>query len=518
MGAFSSDPSLPVLVTGAGGYVGGRLVPLLLSRGVSVRAAGRDAAKLACRPWGRHPGIQLVQADLADRESLVAALRGCRAVYYLVHSMNPLAGDFAAADRRLAENMAQACDVAGVARIIYLSGLGDLQDPALSHHLRSRAEVGAVLASSAAAVTILRAAMILGSGSASFEILRYLTERLPVMLTPSWVRTRCQPIAISNVLEYLAGCLEHPETAGQTYDIGGPDIVSYAELFQLYAKAAGLRRRVLVPLPSLSPWLSSHWLALVTPVPASLAKPLVLGLRNEVVCRDQRIRDIVPQRLLSCAEAIGLALDKVRQHAVETCWHDAGALPVPEWIACGDAAYAGGDVLEDGFRALLDGAPEDVWPALERIGGDTGWYFGNLLWRLRGMVDKLVGGPGLRRGRRHPTQLRLGDAVDWWRVVRLEPPQVLILEAEMRLPGQALLQMRLQPQGPDRCELSMVLRFLPRGLAGLAYWWAVYPLHQLVFTGMFRQLAKATGRRLLRGPEHYRPSRQDVCPMRPPSA
>lgn len=502
-----------VLVTGASGYIGARLIPLLLDKGHRVRAVARSAAKLACRPWASHPNLELAEADLLDAGSLTKAMHGCASAYYLVHSMNPRSRDFALTDRIAAYNFVQAARDTDLERIIYLSGMGEMDDPALSKHLRSRAEVGRILSLAPAKLTMLRAAVILGSGSASFEILRYLVDRLPVMTTPRWVRTTSQPIAVSNVLNYLAGCLDVPETAGQAYDIGGPDILSYQDLFDIYAQEAGLRKRIIIPVPFLSIHLSSLWLDFVTPVPTTLAKPLIHGLKNTVVCSENRIRELIPQELLTCRQAIARALDKVRQQTVDTCWSDAGATQVPEWIACGDPAYAGGKVLEDGFRAVLGGPPEAVWPAIARIGGQTGWYFADTLWNLRGFADRLLGGPGTRRGRRHPTDLRPGDALDWWRVVRAEPPNVLILHAEMKTPGQALLQFRLQQQG-NSTLLTMVPRFLPRGLAGLLYWWSMYPFHDAIFKGMFRGVAKATGLEILEGPEGYEPGKEDVCVLK----
>lgn len=508
----SDSQAWPVLVTGATGYVGGRLVPLLLKRGHAVRAVGRSVAKLRCRPWSNHPNAQFAEADLSDRVALASAMRGCRTAFYLVHSMNPHAGaDYAAVDRELAYTFVEASRDASLARIIYLGGLGEADDPDLSRHLRSRAEVGRILRLSPASVTILRAAVILGAGSASFEILRNLAERLPVMLTPRWVRTKSQPIAISNVLEYLAGCLERPETAGRSFDICGPDTLSYEDLFRIYAEEARLKRRVIIPVPVLSPRLSSYWLGLVTPIPVSLARPLILGLKTKAVCAEHSIREIVPQYLLPCREAIHQALRRVEQQAVDTCWHDAGQSTAPEWVVCGDPAYASGTVLQDGFRATIQATPEEVWPAVASLGGRTGWYFGDSLWRLRGLVDKFAGGPGLRRGRRHPTDIRPGDSLDFWRVVRVEPPTLLLLHAEMKAPGEAMLQIRLDKKGLDRTELSMVPRFLPRGLAGLFYWWAVYPLHAWVFAGMLRGLSKAMGRPIVEGPEKYKPGTADVC-------
>ncbi|HDQ40296.1 MAG TPA: SDR family oxidoreductase [Desulfonatronum sp.] len=485
-----------ILITGATGYIGGRLVKRLLQDGYKVIAMARSLGKLGCRAWAGHENIRLVQGDVMDPASLDQALAGCEVAYYLVHSMTPGSRDFADVDRIAAQNMAQAATRQGVRRIIYLGGLGEESDPDLSKHLRSRLEVAKVLEQTGVPVTFLRAALIIGSGSASFEILRYLTERLPVMVTPRWVRTQCQPIAVSNVIEYLAGCLERPETSGQTYDIGGPDILTYEQMFQIYARIAGLRPRLILPVPLLTPRLSSLWINFVTPVPAAQAKPLVLGLRNRVVCRDNRIREIISQDLLSFEEAVTLALEKIRQLEVETCWSDAGFQPPPEWIDCGDAAYAGGTLLGLSYSVKICSRPDQVWPVLARLGGETGWYYGNRLWRLRGFLDRMIGGVGLRRGRRHPTQIREGDALDFWRVLAVEPDRRLRLLAEMKVPGQALLDFELHPAGDngDHTELIEKSRFLPRGLWGLVYWYATYPLHVLIFKGMLKTMAKQTGR------------------------
>ncbi|MBN2123661.1 MAG: DUF2867 domain-containing protein, partial [Deltaproteobacteria bacterium] len=407
--------SKPVLVTGATGYVGGRLVPRLLAAGYRVRVMGRSLSKLGCRPWAGDPSAELVEGDMLDPKSLAKAVAGCRAAYYLVHSMNPAHKDFAGADRRAARNMVAAVSKAGLERIIYLGGLG-IEDSSLSEHLRSRLEVGKILQSGPVPLTFLRAAVILGSGSASFEILRYLVERLPVMTTPRWVRTPTQPIAIGNVLRYLQGCLEHEETAGKTFEIGGPDVLTYQRLMEIYAEEAGLPRRWIIPVPLLTPRLSAAWIHLVTPVPASIAKPLVEGLRNPVLCRENRIRGIIPQELIGCREAIRRALAVSKRHRIETCWSDAGPVSHPEWVQCGDAPYAGGTVLECGYRVLLEADPEQIWKPLREIGGRRGWYFANLLWKLRGGLDRLVGGVGLRRGRRHPRDIYPGDALDFWRV------------------------------------------------------------------------------------------------------
>lgn len=500
----------PVAVLGATGYVGGRLVPLLLEAGYPVRAIVRSARKIGCRPFASHPLFEVKEADVLDRDSLSKALAGVSTAFYLVHSMSPqVKGGFAQTDRIAAENMAAAAAKQGVRRIIYLGGLGT-DAPDLSHHLKSRLEVGRLLQQGQAKLTWLKAAMILGSGSASFEILRYLVERLPIMVTPRWVRTKCQPIAISNVLHYLKGCLDNEATVGHEFDIGGPDILTYGELFRLYAQVAGLPPRLLIPVPLLTPRLSSYWINLVTPVPASLAKPLTEGLRNEVICRDHSIRDLIPQNLLSCEQTIRLALEKVRQNAVETCWSDAGLVRPPEWLDCGDSPYAGGDVLEFNVKLTLSGPPDKVWQGLKRIGGNNGWYFAMPLWRLRGFLDRLFGGVGLRRGRRDPVDIRPGDALDFWRVLAVDENKRLLLLAEMKVPGEAVLNFQLDPLGTNQTELSMCSRFFPRGLTGLAYWYSLLPIHNWLFSGLLKSVAAKTGCHILTKPTVFRRS-GDMC-------
>ncbi|ADK84622.1 NAD-dependent epimerase/dehydratase [Desulfarculus baarsii DSM 2075] len=504
----------PVFVTGATGYVGGRLVPRLLASGRRVRAVGRSLEKLACRPWAGHPLVELVKADAMDVASMARAMKGCGAAYYLVHSMNPATADFAKADLQAALNMAAAAEHAGLSRIIYLGGLVP-EGPGISHHLASRAQVARALQAGATPVTWLRAAMLLGSGSASFELMRYLVDRLPVMLTPKWVRTKVQPIAIANALGYLEACLDNPDTIGQAFDIGGPEVLTYEDLFRIYAEEAGLRRRWIIPLPFLNVRLSSYWIHLITPVPAALAQPLAEGLSNEVVMHDQRIRQVAPQELIDCRQAIRRALQRIEQQKVETCWHDAGHVLPPEWVYCADASFAGGTILQAALRSRLAAPAHAVWPAVTSLGGEIGWRHAQFLWALRGWLDELVGGVGLRRGRRHPRELGVGDALDFWRVLEVEKDRRLLLLAEMKLPGQAVLEIQLEPLGPDMCELRVIARFLPRGLAGLAYWWAALPLHGYVFKGMASALAKASGAPLLSGPAPFDPTEALSCRLRP---
>lgn len=495
--------SKPVLVTGATGYVGGRLIPLMLESGYRVRALARSLAKLRSRPWSVHPHVEMIQGDMLDLDSLKKATSGCAAAYYLVHSMVAKKRDFAEADRKSALNMSAAAAAAGLERIIYLSGLGDSRSKALSQHLQSRHEVGDILQSGTVPCTILRAAMILGSGSASFEILRYLVERLPVMITPSWVFTPCQPIAIRNVLNYLMGCLAHPETSGETYDIGGPDILNYRQIMDIYSDAAGLPRRWVIPVPFFTPSLSAYWIHLVTPVPSSIAVPLAQGLSTPVVCTESRIRSIIPQELLSCRESIRLALERLAQDRMDTCWMDAGLLLPPEWAYCGDAEYAGGTVLECGFRVDLKATPEQVWAPISRIGGKNGWYYASFLWKVRGLIDRLSGGVGLRRGRRSASSLYTGDALDFWRVLEIDAPHRLTLLAEMKTPGDAILEIRLTPRPDGLTQLQLLSRFMPRGLVGILYWYLLYPFHEMIFSGMLRAVARSVGRPIVSGPERF---------------
>ena len=504
-----TDKRERILVAEATGYVGGRLVPLLLGQGHRVSALTRSVEKVRSRPWGRHGNLDIRQGNMHDLASVQKALEDVDIVYYLVHSMEEGHDDFSDADRRAAYNLVRALKGSGVKRVIYLSGLMP-DDPDLSAHLRSRGEVAEILSLSDVPVTTLRAAQLVGAGSASFEMIRWLVDRLPVMITPKWTHVRTQPISITDTLGYLTGVLDHPETAGESYDIGGPDIMTYAELFQVYAEAAGLRRRILIPSPWISLGLSASWISFVTPIPGALARPLIAGMRNEVVCRDNRIRSIIPQELTPISVAMKRALGHLREQSVKSSWFDAGMPAVPEWVVRGDAHYARSAVYNDAYSISLAATPAEVWQPIVHIGGSTGWYSQNSLWRLRGLMDKFLGGPGIHRGRRSSEQLYVGDGLDFWRVLDIEEEKRLLLFTEMRLPGEGLLSLRINPRGEPTdlsvagTELLLSLYFRPQGIPGRLYWFAVTPFHRLVFMGMLRSIAAKIGRPVLRGPSRAR--------------
>lgn len=474
-----------ILLAGATGYIGGRLVPRLIAAGYSVRCIVRDARKVESRSWSRDASVEIIECDVDDERRLTQAMRGCTAAYYLVHSMMAAGSQYRQRDSALALSFARAAAEARIERIIYLGGLGETGD-GLSEHLTSRREVETALASTGVAVTVLRAAMIIGSGSASFEILRYLVERLPIMVTPRWVQTESQPIAVRDVLHYLVTCLCTPATAGRTLDIGGPDVLTYRELMNLMAQALGLRPRLILPVPVLTPRLSSLWIHLVTPISHRIARPLAEGLRNRVVCRNDNAVRLMPHEQLSVSAAIEAALSKAAGGDVETAWSDAGPIP-------GDPDWAGGRVFVDRRSVHIGASAGVVFSVVSRIGGDTGYFAADWLWRLRGVMDRLVGGPGLRRGRRCPDKVAFGEAVDFWRVTGLDEGRRLELRAEMRLPGEATLTFEVAPDGAG-CILTQTARFKPRGLAGLAYWYAVVPLHGIVFRGMLMGVKRVAER------------------------
>ncbi|MDX1921129.1 MAG: SDR family oxidoreductase [Candidatus Caenarcaniphilales bacterium] len=495
------DKTKPIWVSGGTGYVGARLIPRLLEAGYKVRAISRTVDKLTSRPWANNPNLEIYPADVLDLESLTQTMRGCSVVYYMVHSMNAHPKKYREMDKKAAQNVAKVAAQVGIERIIYLGGLGSKNSSDLSKHLQSRHEVADILCNGKVPVTVLRAAMIIGSGSASFEILRYLVDRLPIMITPKWVSTPCQPIAIRNVLTYLIGCLDSPGTIGKTLDIGGKEVVTYRDLMEMYAEEAGLPKRAVIPVPFFTPRLSSYWIHLVTPMPASIARPLAEGLKNPVTCLNNDILELVPQELLSCREAVKFALEKMEMQQIESHWTDAGYSFSPEWVYSGDPQWAGGTIYEDKRKITLKAKPEEIWQPICRIGGETGWYYGDWLWQLRGVIDRMVGGVGLRRGRRHPTELRPGDALDFWRVADLQENKRLMLIAEMKLPGQAILDFKINKLDEETLELYQTARFLPKGLFGILYWWLVTPLHFFVFNGMLLGMVKASGANILEGPE-----------------
>jgi len=480
---FTSEPPL-ILATGATGYIGGRLVSRLLEDGYRVRVLVRDPSRLQGRPWIER--VQVAVGDVLHPETLPAALEGVSAAYYLIHSM--MGGEnFHQRDLHAARNFALAAHQADVQRLIYLGGLGD-PDAELSEHLRSRQETGDALREAGVPVTEFRAAVIVGSGSLSFEMIRYLTERLPAMICPRWVYTRTQPISIHNVLDYLLAALETPESSGQIIEIGGAQVVTYGEMMTGYAQARGLKRWM-VPVPVLTPRLSSYWVHLVTPVPASIAQPLIQGLRNENIVRSDLSRRLFPHiQPMDYQRAVELALEQLDAGNVETTWSDAlvtsqGDLP-PVVLATLE-----GMILEK--RQLVVTAPANViYRTFSGLGGKHGWLYMNWAWEIRGAMDRLVGGVGLRRGRRDPDEVRVGDALDFWRVEAVEPDHLLRLRAEMKVPGRAWLQFQVRPHNNGTSLLSQTAFFAPKGLSGLLYWYLLYPIHALIFSGMVRKIAK----------------------------
>jgi uncharacterized protein YbjT (DUF2867 family) len=477
MEAILSDSNIKrVLVCGATGYVGGRLVPRFLERGLTVRCLVRSPEKLCAYSWRNHERLEIVEGDLCDTSTIRRAAEDTDAAYYLVHAMISAGEDYARRDRELATNFVNGLSGSNCKRIIYLGGLGEL-GPNLSDHLASRREVAEILQTSDCATTVFRAAMIIGSGSASFEILRYLVERLPIMITPKWVDTQTQPIAIRDVLRYLVECLDVTETQERVIDIGCRDVFSYKQLMQVMASSLGLQRRIILPVPVLTPRLSSAWISLVTPVNASIARPLAEGLRNRTVCRDNVAQQLMPGALFTVQEAIDAAIGKLESGEIETRWSTAGEMP-------GDPQWSGGKVFKDERIQTIQAGPDETFRALSRIGGRYGYWGADWLWWLRGLMDKAIGGPGLRRGRRHPQDLSYGEAVDFWRVNGYEKGKWLRLHAEMKLPGDAELEFRVEPNRGQGTRLIQTARFRPRGLLGLAYWYAVCPLHWFVFPKM----------------------------------
>lgn len=489
MTQFDVDPmearaGLSVLLTGATGYVGGRLLPLLEQRGARVRCLARRPDALASRVAA---STTVVAGDVLDRATLEAALRGIDVAYYLVHSMGAT-GSFEEADRQAARNFGEAAQAAGVSRIIYLGGLGR-EEEALSAHLRSRQEVGEILRASGVPVLEFRASIVIGSGSLSYEMIRSLVERLPVMITPKWVNVPAQPIAIDDLLAYLVEALELPAPACRIYEIGGADRMSYADLMRVYGKLRGRRVRM-IPVPVLTPYLSSLWLGLITPLYARIGRKLLDSIVHSTVVRDDTALRVFSVRPMGVEDAVRRALVREDREIAATRWSDALSAggEQPSW---GGVQF--GPRLVDSRTVRVVVSPDSAFRPIQRIGGETGWYAWDWLWHVRGFLDLLVGGVGMRRGRPAPTALRVGDAVDFWRVEAVEPGRLLRLAAEMKLPGRAWLEFEVT-RDAGGSVIRQTASFDPVGPLGRAYWYALYPVHQLVFGGMLRAIARRATR------------------------
>lgn len=480
---------MKVLVTGATGYVGGRLVPKLLEQGYSVRVLAREPHRLDGVPW--HDDVEIIQGDLQVRADVTRAVSAVDVVYYLVHSMSS-AGDFEVVERQVATLVAEEARSAQVKRIVYLGGLHPKGQ--LSRHLGSRKEVGEILLASGVPTIALQAGVIIGSGSASFEMIRHLTEILPAMPAPKWVRNKIQPIAIRDVLHYLVKSAELPPEINRAFDIGGPDVFRYFQLMNGYAKEAGLKERLILALPVLTPWLASQWVNLVTPIPRSLAVPIIESLLHDAVMKNHDIDDVIPppaEGLTGFRRSVELALVRMRSGEVETSWRNTEVIGAPSDPLPSDPEWAGHTVYTDSREVTVAAPSDELWKVVESIGGDNGWYSLPVAWAARGLLDKLVGGVGLRRGRRDPDKLLTGDALDFWRVEKIERGSFLRLRAEMKLPGLAWLEFTVTPVGEEHSTLSQRAIFFPQGLGGRLYWFAVTPLHGIVFAGMARSMGKA---------------------------
>ena len=484
--AKAADPR-PVLVSGATGYVGGRLVPRLLAAGHAVRCLVRDARKLVDRPWSADPRVEIRQVDLLTVPGLVEAMDGCGAAFYLARSP-AVAGKDAQQDRAMARQFSAAAAQARLSRIVYLGPL-------------IASDIGRILASHAVPVTAFRAGLLIGSGSVAFEMLRVLVERLPIMVVPEWIFSECRPIGVRNVLEYLVQSLAIPQTIGMTLDIGGPESVTYAELMCIMAEQLRLPRRRVIPVPIQAPLLSALWIHVMTPIGYGAARPIVEELSRRVPCNTEAACRLLPLPLLTAREAIQLALTRVQEQNVTTAWSSAGQIPDdPDW--------SDGSIFVEERSIDLGVPPAALYSAICRAGGRNGWYAVDLLWRARGLVDRLVGGPGLGRGRRDPESLQFGDVVDFWRVTGLQRDREVTLRAEMKVPGVAELRFHVEPldaygatsshdaaERAERSRLRLIARFRPRGLTGLAYWYVMLPFHSFLFTRMLKGIS-VTAQRL----------------------
>ena len=485
-----------MLVTGATGYIGGRLVPRLISAGYRVRVFVRNPEKLTDVPWAHQ--VEIVEGDLTDAPSVARAVEGIDVLYYLVHSMGAK-GEFEQTERTAATNVATAALAAGVSRIVYLGGLHP--DGELSPHLRSRAEVGRILLESGVPTAALQAGVVIGSGSTSFEMVRHLTDVLPYMPAPQWVRNFIQPIAVRDVLYYLVECATLPHEVNRTFDIGGPNVLRYGQMMNGYALEAGLKQRPIASLPVLTPWLASQWVNLVTPIPRALAVPIIASLQYDCVVHEHDIENFIPDPeggLTPYRRSVRLALGNVRNGTVETSWLGAAVSDVPSNRLPSDPEWTGHTVYTD-LRELHTTAPTDqVWRVIEGIGGDNGWYSFPIAWAVRGWLDKLVGGVGLRRGRLNAAHLNAGDALDFWRVEELDRGRFLRLRAEMKVPGGAWLELSVTPDevnGGSQYRQRAV--FFPQGLGGRLYWFSVLPFHGVIFAGMAEKITQTAEAQVL---------------------
>ena len=476
------------LVTGATGYIGGRLVRELLLAGYKVKVLARFPDRLRDMAWFYQ--VEVISGDALNISDVNRAMQNVDVAYYLLHALNQ-GPEFVDIETKMAQLFAESAKNNSVQKIIYLGGL--IPKQVLSQHLESRKVTGEILRNSGVPTIELRAGVVIGSGSASFEMLRYLTERLPIMITPKWVKTKIQPIAVRDVLYYLVGAASISNDVNRAFDIGGNDIFTYKEMMEHYARVADLRKRIIIPVPLLTPRLSSLWVGLVTPVPGSIAKPLVRSLINEVICQESDIKKYLPdpkEGLTTFDKAVDLALIRVRDAQVSTRWSSASIPGVPSEPMPSDPEWSGGSLYQDVRTAEVETSNHEVWKVVEAIGGEHGYFSLDWAWEIRGLMDRAVGGVGLRRGRRDPNTLHVGETLDFWRVEERIPDNLLRLRAEMKMPGKAWLEFKIEKINDNKCKLTQRAIFYPKGLAGHAYWWSIIPFHGLVFPGMCRNIAK----------------------------
>jgi uncharacterized protein YbjT (DUF2867 family) len=479
---------MKILLTGSTGYIGRRLLPVLVEAGHQVVCLVRDRRRFDWEDFSEEflKNVSVVELDLNEKPTKTIP-SDIDVAYYLVHSMSSSNPNFTEMETESAQNFVTLTNETDAKQIVYLSGI--VNDKDLSTHLLSRKNVEDILKTAKAPVTILRAAIIIGSGSASFEIIRDLVEKLPVMIAPKWLKTKCQPIGIRNVIEYLNGVLNKPESFNQTFDIGGTEILTYKQMLYGFAKMRGLKR-LIITIPVLTPKLSSLWLVFVTTTTYSLARSLVNSMRNEVICLDNRIQKIVPTKILSYEEALQLAFDKISQKNVISSWKDSISLGTMEKNFLNNIQVPGHGVYTDKRQIEFIKNREEVIDNIWQIGGNRGWYFGNWMWRIRGVMDKMVGGVGLRRGRRSDTDLKAGDALDFWRVLVADKPNGrLLLYAEMKLPGEAWLEFKIK-ESDNKKVLHQTATYRPLGLWGRLYWYSVLPFHGLIFPKMAKNIVR----------------------------